>query len=236
MQRSGRSSARRRWANCPRPIAIAATSTDRILLIAPLLQCDELRILRYNCIAIHYHLQRFSKPRISNFSQPVAGPSTPTRSASRVLSFAFPSRRTFMAYIKSRKHARVLPPLGSAAAATLVALTLPVAAQTPPNTLKEVRVEGTASDVKVDNSANPKFTAPLVNTPQTIQIIPETVMREQGATTLTEALRNSPGVGTFFLGENGTTSTGDSIYMRGFDSSSSIFVDGIRDTGSVSRD
>ncbi|SEB19220.1 catecholate siderophore receptor Fiu [Variovorax sp. YR216] len=141
-----------------------------------------------------------------------------------------------MAYIKSRKHARVLPPLGSAAAATLVALTLPVSAQTSTNTLKEVRVEGAASEVKVDNSANPKFTAPLVNTPQTIQIIPETVMREQGATTLTEALRNSPGVGTFFLGENGNTNTGDSIYMRGFDSSSSIFVDGIRDTGSVSRD
>ncbi|MBO9513314.1 MAG: catecholate siderophore receptor Fiu [Variovorax sp.] len=141
-----------------------------------------------------------------------------------------------MAYIKSRKHARILPPLGSAAAATLVALSLPASAQTSTNTLKEVRVEGTASDLKVDNSANPKFTAPLVNTPQTIQIIPETVMREQGATTLTEVLRNSPGVGTFFLGENGNTNTGDAIFMRGFDSSSSIFVDGIRDAGSVSRD
>ena len=141
-----------------------------------------------------------------------------------------------MAYIKSRKHARVLPPLGTAAAATLVALTLPVSAQTSTNTLKEVRVEDSASDFKVDNSANPKFTAPLVNTPQSIQVIPETIMREQGATTLTEALRNSPGVGTFFLGENGTTNTGDAIFMRGFDASSSIFVDGIRDLGSISRD
>lgn len=147
-----------------------------------------------------------------------------------------------MAYITSRKHAvaRAIPPLGTAAAATLVALSLPVAAQTAtPNTttLKEVRVEGTNSaEYKTDESANPKFTAPLVDTPKTIQIVPEQVIREQGATTLTEALRNSPGVSTFFLGENGNTNTGDAIYMRGFDASGSIFVDGIRDVGSFSRD
>ncbi|MDM0113182.1 catecholate siderophore receptor Fiu [Variovorax sp. J22R133] len=143
-----------------------------------------------------------------------------------------------MAYIKSRKHAvaRALPPFGSAAAAaTLVALSLPVAAQT--NTLKEVRVtEDTTVDYKTDTSANPKFTAPLVDTPKTIQVVPEQVMREQGATTLTEALRNSPGVSAFYLGENGNTSTGDAVYMRGFDASGSIFVDGIRDVGSISRD
>ncbi len=142
-----------------------------------------------------------------------------------------------MAYIKSRKHAvaRALPPFGSAAA-TLLALTLPAAAQTSSNSLKEVRIEESMGDFKVDNSANPKFTAPLVDTPQTIQIIPEALMREQGATTLTEALRNTPGAGAFFLGENGSTSTGDSIYLRGFDASGSIFVDGIRDLGTISRD
>jgi len=149
-----------------------------------------------------------------------------------------------MAYIKSRKHAvaRALPPLGSAAAATLVALSLPAAAQQAPvtstnSTLKEVRVEGTGIvDYKTEASANPKFTAPLVDTPKTIQVVPQQLMREQGATTLTEAVRNSPGVNTFFLGENGNTNTGDAIYMRGFDVSNSIFVDGIRDTGSISRD
>jgi catecholate siderophore receptor len=43
-------------------------------------------------------------------------------------------------------------------------------------------------------------------------------------------------VGAFFLGENGSTNTGDAIYMRGFDASSSIYVDGVRDVGSISRD
>lgn len=83
---------------------------------------------------------------------------------------------------------------------------------------------------------SPKFTQPLVDTPQTVQIIDKELFNQQGATTLTEALRNSPGVGTFFAGENGTTNTGDSVYMRGFDTSNSIFVDGIRDLGSISRD
>jgi catecholate siderophore receptor len=96
--------------------------------------------------------------------------------------------------------------------------------------------DSSAADYKTDTSANPKFTAPLVDTPQTIQVIKEQLIRDQGATTLTEALRNTPGVGTFFLGENGNTNTGDSVFMRGFDSSSSIFVDGIRDLGSISRD
>ncbi|MDM0013788.1 catecholate siderophore receptor Fiu [Variovorax sp. J22P168] len=145
-----------------------------------------------------------------------------------------------MAYIKSRKHAvaRALPPFGSAAAAaTLIAMSLPATAQTSASTLKEVRVEDTtANEFRVENSANPKFTAPLVDIPQVIQVIPEALMREQGATTLTEALRNTPGAGAFFLGENGNTNTGDSIFMRGFDASGSIFVDGVRDLGSISRD
>ncbi|SFM54553.1 catecholate siderophore receptor Fiu [Variovorax sp. OV329] len=142
-----------------------------------------------------------------------------------------------MAYIKSRKHAAVpaRTPLSTAAAATLVALSLPVAAQTN-STLKEVRVEGASSEYRTEESSNPKFTAPLVDTPKTIQVVPEQVIREQAATTLTEALRNSPGVSTFFLGENGNTNTGDAIFMRGFDVSGSIFVDGVRDVGSFSRD
>jgi catecholate siderophore receptor len=145
-----------------------------------------------------------------------------------------------MAYIKSRKHAvaRAVPHFSGAAAATLMAIAAPGAFAQSSGALPEVRVQDSAAvlDYKTDTSANPKFTAPLVNTPQTIQVIKEQVIRDQGATTLTEALRNTPGVGTFFLGENGNTNTGDAVFMRGFDSSSAIFVDGIRDLGSVSRD
>ncbi|OUM03987.1 catecholate siderophore receptor Fiu [Variovorax sp. JS1663] len=146
-----------------------------------------------------------------------------------------------MAYIKSRKHAvaRGIPPLGTAAAAaTLVAFAWPVAAQTQPGsgtTLREVKIESTTDSFKADQASSPKFTAPLVDTPQTITVIKKEVLQEQGATTLTEALRNTPGI-TFQMGENGNTSTGDAVFLRGFDTSGSIFIDGARDVGTVTRD
>ena len=89
--------------------------------------------------------------------------------------------------------------------------------------------------VKVDEVSSAKFTQPLLDTPQTITIVSKEVLKQQGATTLSQALRNTPGV-TFLLGENGNTATGDSIFMRGFDTQGSIFIDGIRDLGTITRD
>jgi catecholate siderophore receptor len=103
--------------------------------------------------------------------------------------------------------------------------------------LPRVQVNGHAGpDYRVDQLSSPKFTQSLLDTTQTVSVISRDLIQQQGATTLTEALRNSPGVGTFYAGENGTTSTGDAVYMRGFDSSGSIFVDGVRDLGTISRD
>ncbi|MEO7065887.1 MAG: catecholate siderophore receptor Fiu [Rhodanobacter sp.] len=108
---------------------------------------------------------------------------------------------------------------------------------TQAKTLPQVRVQGYAGpDYRIDQLSSSKFTQPLLDTTQTVNIIGRDLIQQQGATTLTEALRNSPGVGTFYAGENGVTSTGDAIYMRGFDSSGSIFIDGVRDLGSISRD
>ncbi|MEO9078840.1 MAG: catecholate siderophore receptor Fiu, partial [Rhodanobacter sp.] len=103
--------------------------------------------------------------------------------------------------------------------------------------LPRVQVDGYAGpEYRIDQLSSPKFTQSLLDTTQTVNIIGRDLIRQQGATTLTEALRNSPGVGSFYAGENGTTSTGDAIYMRGFDTSGSIFVDGVRDLGTISRD
>ncbi|MGY4831793.1 catecholate siderophore receptor Fiu [Sphaerotilaceae bacterium SBD11-9] len=156
-----------------------------------------------------------------------------------------------MAHIKSRKHAATRQStLAYPAALGLMALAMPVAAQTTapaaepkkPDaaqevTLPPVKAKATApeTDFKADTVASPKFTQPLVDTPQTITVIKKELMQQQSATTLTEALRNTPGV-TLQLGENGNTTTGDGIFMRGFDTSNSIFVDGIRDMGAISRD
>ncbi|WPB58462.1 catecholate siderophore receptor Fiu [Xylophilus sp. GOD-11R] len=147
-----------------------------------------------------------------------------------------------MNHIKSRKHptalVRTSQGMGAAAAVSMAAFAAPAMAQTTaaPQRLPEVRVQ-TNADVpyKADSVALPKFTQPLVDTPQTITVIRKEIMEQQVATTLTEALRNTPGI-TLQLGENGNTQTGDSIFMRGFDTSGSIFVDGIRDLGNISRD
>jgi catecholate siderophore receptor len=85
--------------------------------------------------------------------------------------------------------------------------------------------------------SSPKFTQPLRDTPQTIIAIPNTVYQQQGATTLSDVLRNTAGI-TFAAGEGGSAAStaGDSFYLRGFDTSNSIFVDGVRDVGAYSRD
>lgn len=155
-----------------------------------------------------------------------------------------------MAHIRSRKHvAEQLPRLNSSTAGVMAAavLALPGAAfaqtaaapaarsASSPSTLPAVKVQGAVDTYKADTVSSPKFTQPIVDTPQTITVIKKEVLREQGATTLSDALRNTPGV-TMLMGENGNTATGDSIFMRGFDTQGSIFVDGIRDLGTVSRD
>ncbi|MBO9601103.1 MAG: catecholate siderophore receptor Fiu [Novosphingobium sp.] len=138
----------------------------------------------------------------------------------------------------SRKHAFLALSCFGAVFAPQAASAQTAPADDEPKVLGGVTVTETVIDdsIKVDQVASPKFTQKLQDTPQTIQVIDKQVFNEQGATTLTEALRNSPGVGTFYAGENGSTSTGDAIRMRGFDTSSSIFVDGIRDLGTISRD
>jgi catecholate siderophore receptor len=130
----------------------------------------------------------------------------------------------------------------SLAIAVSLAIAGAAQAQTPsntaeePKTLSKISVEADEpEEIKVDRVSSPKFTKPLLDTPQTITVVSNEVLMQQGATTLSQALRNTPGV-TFLLGENGNTATGDSIFMRGFDTQGSIFIDGIRDLGTVSRD
>ena len=73
-------------------------------------------------------------------------------------------------------------------------------------------------------SADPKFSRPIADTTRTVTVISEQVIKDQGATNLTDALKNVPGVGAFFAGENGNSTTGDAIYMRGADTSNSIYL------------
>jgi catecholate siderophore receptor len=106
------------------------------------------------------------------------------------------------------------------------------AALTLPSLSESVSVRGSVATV-----ASPKYSAPLRDIPQTIEVIPRAAMEAQGVTTLSEALRNVPGI-TLQAGEGGGASStaGDMFNMRGFNASNSLFVDNVRDDGLVSRD
>ncbi|RZJ21901.1 MAG: catecholate siderophore receptor Fiu [Acinetobacter sp.] len=138
-----------------------------------------------------------------------------------------------MAQIKSRKHNRNAQLVALAASFPLMTH---AATSNGVTQLPTITVESQAENkYKADSVSSPKYTQPLVDTPQTVSVIKKELLKEQGATSLVEALRNTPGI-TLQLGENGNTSAGDAFQMRGFSTQTSTYVDGIRDLGAVTRD
>ena len=104
----------------------------------------------------------------------------------------------------------------------------PAVAQDSATVLDPVTVQGQASNYKTpDTVSSPKFTAPLLDTPRTINVISEQLIEDRGATSLQDVLRTTPGV-TLGSGEGGTP-VGDRPFIRGYEASTDIFVDGVRD-------
>src|SRR6185312_854173 len=81
--------------------------------------------------------------------------------------------------------------------------------------------------------STPKFTEPLLDTPQTIDVIGQKTMQEQQVTTLRDALRNVAGI-SIAAGEGGAQ--GDNLTIRGFSARNDLYIDGMRDFGSYYRD
>ena len=79
-----------------------------------------------------------------------------------------------------------------------------------------------------------KSTAPIVNTPRTVNVISEEVLENTGAFSVEEALRTIPGI-TLGAGEGGVASA-DIPLIRGVDATGDVFVDGVRDVGSQTRE
>ena len=104
----------------------------------------------------------------------------------------------------------------------------------------EVRIqaENVATSVEViaeapEVVASAKYTELLRETPQTVNIVNQQLMAEQGANTLRDALRNVAGI-SLAAGEGGAQ--GDNLTIRGFTARNDIFLDGMRDFGSYYRD
>lgn len=132
-----------------------------------------------------------------------------------------------------------LPAPGLLAGAVSLALASAAAAQAPAGTrstepagaLETIVVEGRLRDTETQSS---KFTAPLLDTPKSVTVVPAELLEERAATSLVEALKSVPGV-TFNAGEGGQPA-GDNLKIRGFDAGADVFVDGVRDAGSQTRD
>ncbi|MEO8464388.1 MAG: TonB-dependent receptor [Gammaproteobacteria bacterium] len=95
----------------------------------------------------------------------------------------------------------------------------------------EIVVTGQAPSAEPTSS---KFTAPLLETPKSVVVISQALIAATGATSLVDALRTVPGI-TFNAGEGGQPA-GDNLKIRGFDAGADVFIDGLRDAGSQTRD
>ena len=93
----------------------------------------------------------------------------------------------------------------------------------PPITLPVVTVTGTPLAASL-----PKLTEPLLNTPQTIIVVPAQQAIDQGAFSMEDALRYVPGVN---IHANEDTSQRNQFYVRGFSAESDRYLDGMLEIG-----
>lgn len=135
------------------------------------------------------------------------------------------------------------------AASTLLAWAVaqPAAAQSVPakpaagattETLPAISVEGTTEQEPNTLSAPTgisRLPGTAQDTPQIINVVPAETLRDQGVTTLDQALRNVPGI-TVSIGEGGGGYNGDQFKIRGLDAKNDIYIDGLRDFGVYTRD
>ncbi|WP_347474036.1 TonB-dependent siderophore receptor [Acinetobacter thermotolerans] len=137
-----------------------------------------------------------------------------------------------MSFIKSRKKI-----VSSAIASSLSMIAVNAVAEEQVIQLETIHQEVAAEkepSLKVDNSANKKFVAPLLDTPKSVSVISKQLIEDTQVTTLADALRNVPGI-TLGAGEGGNPN-GDRPFIRGYNSESSMYVDGVRSATSQNRE
>ena len=76
-----------------------------------------------------------------------------------------------------------------------------------------------------------KIDAPLRDIPQTVNVVPQSVIKDQGARSMEDVLKNVPGIGL----SNGDGQR-DQVTIRGFSAIGDMYVDGIRDDALYFRD
>ncbi len=126
-------------------------------------------------------------------------------------------------------------------------LALPIFAQEAPKpdpretTLQEVKVKKTRRRERADgpvkgyrptrSATATKTDTPLRDVPQSVQVVPEALVKDQGMRSMADALRYVPGASV-----NPGEGARDQPVLRGISTSSDFFVDGVRDDALYFRD
>jgi catecholate siderophore receptor len=123
--------------------------------------------------------------------------------------------------------------IGIAAALTVSPLVHAQDAGRNTTAMEELTVIGQTGNYAIDQSSY-KYTQRLVDTPKTLTVISEDLLKDRNADSLQDALRNVSGI-TLAAGEGGTP-TGDQMSIRGFDARNDIMIDGVREIAGYTRD
>lgn len=136
---------------------------------------------------------------------------------------------TSMKYISSKKKPISSQVLVSALSLVTGAVLAPcaVASEEKIQQLDTIHVTADHDSYYVKESNNTKIAVPLLDTARTINVISKKEIDERGATSLQELLRTTPGI-TLGVGEGGTP-MGDRPFIRGYEASTDILIDGMRD-------
>jgi catecholate siderophore receptor len=87
------------------------------------------------------------------------------------------------------------------------------------------------SYTRASSTSATKLAVPLKDVPQTVNVVPAAVLKDQNATSLQDALGNVPGV-SFSVGDGQR----DQVSIRGFSAINDQYVDGVRDDALYFRD
>ncbi len=153
------------------------------------------------------------------------------------------SPQTGSTFIKSKKHSR--PVLSTSALAVLATLAMPLAQATGIDDAPELAEGAKLPQVRINagadravqgpvKSSSDKFTAPLLDTPKSVTVVTSETISQTGAVSLTDALRTVPGI-TIGASEGGNP-VGDNLFIRGYNAQTDTYIDGVRDSGSQSRE
>ncbi len=111
----------------------------------------------------------------------------------------------------------------------------PQATGAAPTVLPPVTAEADPPNVLRAPTGIGRLPGTVQDTPQTVNIIPREVLRQQNVTTLEQALRNVPGI-TVSIGEGNGGVNGDQFRIRGFNAQNDVLSDGLREIGAFQRD